>query len=86
MAALPQSVTLQQLLSLVVPVFIQIGRGVQAHLSLCVPAALSDDRRNVEVMPKKIITFQASKHMIDEEIMARIQQVLQSNASCLDPI
>lgn len=44
MATLPQSVTLQQLLSLVVPVFTQIGRGVQAHLSLCVPAALSDDR------------------------------------------
>lgn len=44
MGTLAQSMTLQQLLSLVVPVFIQIGRRVQAHLSLCVPAALSDDR------------------------------------------
>lgn len=44
MGALPQRLTLQQLLSLAVPVFIQIGRRVQAHLSLCVPAAHRDDR------------------------------------------
>lgn len=44
MGTLPQSMTLQQLLSLVVSVFVQIGRRVQAHLSLCVPAALSNDR------------------------------------------
>lgn len=78
--------TLQQLLSLVVPVFVWIGRRAQAHLSLCVPAALSADRWNVVVMPKEIIMLQASKHMIYEEITARAQPVLRSYASGLDPI
>lgn len=74
--------------SLSVTVFVWMGRRVQAHLSLCVPAVLGADRGNVAIMPKETPTktFQASKHMIYEEIMSRAQQVLQSNVSCLDPI
>lgn len=38
--------------SLSVTVFVRMGRRVQAHLSLCVPAELGADRGNVAIMPK----------------------------------